>query len=138
MAVVEAGELFILNDAYNCNPGSLRTSLATLAALAEGRTTVAVLGDMLELGDVSAEAHRAAGREAAGLGIDLLFLFGREVAALREGAIEEGMDPGSVRVFEDRGALARALKAELAGPAVVLVKGSRDMRMEEVVELLIS
>jgi len=136
MKIIEIGDWRVLNDAYNCNPGSLRASLETLVGLGGGRRTAAALGDMLELGPASDSAHRTAGRFAAGLGIDLIYLFGTEVRSLREGALEGGMAPGSVRLFETKDELARALAAELNGPAVILVKGSRGTRMEEVVETL--
>lgn len=136
MKVMERGEWTILNDAYNCNPGSLAAALDTLVSLADGRRTFAVLGDMLELGARSEDAHREAGRLAASLKIDCLFLYGSEVGALREGALEGGMSPESVVLFDDKAELARALESEPDVPTVLLVKGSRGMRMEEVVELL--
>lgn len=137
MSRVEAGTLTILNDAYNSNPGSLGAALATLASQAAGRRAWAALGDMLELGPRSAGAHREAGARAAGLGIDRLFLYGREVAALREGAIAAGMPSDTVELFDSKAALARAIQAGLDGDTVLLVKGSRGMRMEEVVERLV-
>ena len=91
---------------------------------------------MLELGDESRAAHREAGARVAELGIDYLFLFGREVAALAEGAVASGMLRERVNTYESKAALAQDLEALLPEHAVVLVKGSRGMRMEEVVELL--
>ncbi len=82
-AIVDMAGWTVLNDAYNANPGSLRAALETLAAVGRGRTTAAILGDMLELGARSRSAHHEAGRRAAGLGIKYLFLFGNDVEALR-------------------------------------------------------
>ncbi len=136
MKVLRAGSWTVLNDAYNCNPGSLTAALRTLVDIGRGRTTAAALGDMLELGRRSEAAHREVGAAAASLGVDYLFLFGREVGALRDGALDAGMDAERISVFEDKAALARALSERLGDDAVLLVKGSRGMRMEEVVELL--
>jgi len=136
MAIVRNAGCTILNDAYNANPGSLAAALETLVAVAAGRPTAAVLGDMLELGSESRAAHREAGGRAATLGIDYLFLFGSEVAALAEGAEASGMSRERVRHYETKAALAQDLEALLPEHAVVLLKGSRGMRMEEVVELL--
>jgi UDP-N-acetylmuramoyl-tripeptide--D-alanyl-D-alanine ligase len=136
MAVTRIGGRTILNDAYNANPGSLAAALETLMGVAAGRPTAAVLGDMLELGSESRTAHREAGERAAALGIDYLFLFGTEVAALAEGAEANGIARERVRTYETKAALKEELEALLPTNAVVLVKGSRGMRMEEVVELL--
>jgi len=137
MAVSEIDRLTILNDAYNSNPGSLSAAFATLAAQATGRRAWAALGDMLELGPRSESAHREAGAEAARLGVERLFLYGRQVAALREGAIAAGMPSDAARVFHDKVDLVRAIQAGLDEETVLLVKGSRGMRMEEVVERLV-
>jgi len=137
-AVVRAGRWTVIDDSYNSNPGSLRAALETLVSIAAGgRPTAAALGDMLELGEASESAHREAGRLAAELKIGLLFLFGREVQAIRAGALEAGMAPERVTVFEDKSKLVEALRGRAGNePLVLLVKGSRGMRMEEVVERL--
>jgi len=136
MSVAKVGVITLLNDAYNCNPSSLLAALRTLVDIARGRETAVALGDMLELGAASSLAHRSAGEAAAGMGVDRLYLFGTEVEATRRGAVEAGMRESAVRVFENKTALAGAIWDELGEDAVLLVKGSRGMRMEEVVELL--
>jgi len=136
MSFERAGRWTVLNDAYNCNPGSLVAALEVLVDAAGDRDSAAVLGDMLELGDTSERAHREAGVRAAELGVDRLYLFGSEVAALAEGALAAGMSASRVRVFENKAALVESIVSELDESAVLLVKGSRGMRMEEVVELL--
>ncbi len=137
MSLLRVGTWTVINDAYNCNPGSLRAALEVLVEVARGGTSAAALGDMLELGPTSERAHRQAGAHAAELGVDHLYLFGKEVAALRAGAVEAGMPAQRVRIFESKTALADTLRKELDESAVLLVKGSRGIRMEEVVELLI-
>ncbi len=136
MKRITVGSWTVLNDAYNCNPGSLMAALRTLVETGGDRMTAAAIGDMLELGRRSEDAHREAGAAAAELGVDHLFLFGSEVRALMEGAIEAGMPSEHVEMFENKAALAQAVQARLGDEAVLLVKGSRGMRMEEVVESL--
>ena len=136
MSFERAGGRVVLNDAYNCNPGSLAAALEVLVDAAGEGTSAAAIGDMLELGSASERAHREAGARAAELGVDWLLLFGTEVAALRVGALEAGMPASRVRIFESKTALVETLRKELDESAVLLVKGSRGMRMEEVVELL--
>ena len=137
MSISRVGGWIVLNDAYNANPGSLGAALESLVALAGGRPTVAALGAMLELGSRTRDAHREAGLLVAEKGIDHLLLFGREIEALREGALAGGMPPGRARLFDDKTALVEALRRLSDDDAVLLVKGSRAMRMEEVVELLV-
>ncbi|MFH1690629.1 MAG: UDP-N-acetylmuramoyl-tripeptide--D-alanyl-D-alanine ligase [Candidatus Eisenbacteria bacterium] len=136
MRFERVGAWVVLNDSYNCNPGSLGAALEVLVEVACERTSAAALGDMLELGSTSERAHREAGARAAELGVDRLYLFGTEVAALARGAIEAGMPAQRVRIFESKTALVDTLRKELDESAVLLVKGSRGMCMEEVVELL--
>ncbi len=136
-ALVRVGSWTVIDDSYNCNPGSLRAALETLVAVSSGRPTAAALGDMLELGARSASAHEEAGRLCAALGIGFLFMVGREVEAMRAGALAAGMAPDRVKLFDDKRTLVEALRAGAGGgPLVLLVKGSRGVRMEEVVELL--
>lgn len=137
MLVSRVGAWTVLNDAYNSNPGSLAAALDALMALAAGRPSVAILGDMLELGPRSKNAHREAGSGAAEKGVDYLLLFGSEVESLRAGALEGGMPLERVMVFDDKTVLVRALGELPIREVVMLVKGSRGMRMEEVVELLV-
>lgn len=123
----------VLEDAYNSNPLALRNALEVLA-MGEGRK-VAVLGDMAELGRWSEELHREAGRWCAELGLDALFLLGEWGWAVREGAKEGGFR-GPVVWARDHRELARAIREFLAPGDLVLVKGSRSMEMERVIELL--
>jgi UDP-N-acetylmuramoyl-tripeptide--D-alanyl-D-alanine ligase len=124
------GAITVIDDTYNANPGSLQVALDVLAQ-SDG-TTWLVLGDMGELGDVSASLHSHAGRSARAAGIDRLFALG-ELAGSTAGAFGDGaMD------FTSQDALIDALRKDLQGPLHILVKGSRRMRMERVVEALLS
>jgi UDP-N-acetylmuramoyl-tripeptide--D-alanyl-D-alanine ligase len=95
-----------------------------------------VLGDMGELGETAQEAHRSAGRLVAELGLDYLFALGPHAEETARGARDAGMEPSRVRVSKDHDELGSALRAMLRGNDWVLVKGSRSMRMERVVQAL--
>jgi UDP-N-acetylmuramoyl-tripeptide--D-alanyl-D-alanine ligase len=128
--------IIVINDTYNANPQSMELALRSLASLRGTSRGFAVLGDMGELGDTADEAHRAAGRLVAELGLDFLFALGPRAELTARGALEAGMDPGRVRVGKDHEDVGSALRAVLRGNDWVLVKGSRAMRMERVVDAL--
>ncbi len=120
----------LLDDSYNANPASVEAALRSLAALARGRRTVVVFGDMLELGQASAASHFRIGHLAAALKVGRLFAFGREAAYAAKGACEGGMDPLAVEHVTDRETLREAVRGCLSAGDVVLVKGSRGMRLD--------
>jgi UDP-N-acetylmuramoyl-tripeptide--D-alanyl-D-alanine ligase len=131
-----AGRIRILDDTYNANPGSVGASLETLAATSEGRRRVVVFGDMLELGDSSESAHREMGRAVAASGAAEFVGLGRWAQVAVEAARAAGLaESHHVTTFED--AVALLLKRLAPGDAV-LVKGSRGMRMERVVDALVA
>ena len=132
----EAGGVQILDDSYNANPVSLRAALETVAARRRSGRLVIVLGDMLELGDIADEAHREAGRQVAALGVDELLGVGprARLAVLEAHACGLG-EARSVSTFEDT--VAHLLKRLVPGD-VVLVKASRGMRLERVVDALMA
>ena len=130
-----AGRLRILDDTYNANPTSVSAALQTLAAAAAGRRVV-VLGDMLELGEISVTAHREMGRAVAGAGAAEFVGMGRWAQVAVEAARQAGLtESHHVTTFEDTVAL---LLKRLAPGDAVLVKGSRGMRMERVVDALMA
>ena len=128
----------LLNDSYNANPASMRAALTTLTELEPepGGRRVAVLGDMLELGETEIGAHQDLGRDAAAAGVDVVYAFGALAETVAAAATEKGMLAGGVLAFDDKGLLAEALMSLLKPGDVVLVKGSRGVALEEVVELL--
>ena len=131
-----AGEVTILDDTYNASPVSVRAALDTVAARRHGRRVIVVLGDMLELGAISDEAHREVGRQVAALPADELIGVGRAMQGAVEAAREAGLgEARHLTTFEDT--VAHLLKG-LAPGDVVLVKGSRGMRMERVVDALLA
>jgi UDP-N-acetylmuramoyl-tripeptide--D-alanyl-D-alanine ligase len=136
MEIVTVRGIHLINDAYNANPVSMEASLKTLSRVKKNRRALAVLGDMLELGERAAEYHRAAGSIAARLGIDYLYLCGSFAPAVAAGAKAAGMSAARIRVFETRELLAKQLEQEIQEGDWVLVKGSRAMGMEKAVSFL--
>jgi UDP-N-acetylmuramoyl-tripeptide--D-alanyl-D-alanine ligase len=122
----------LLDDSYNANPASTEAALRSLADLARGRRTVVVFGDMLELGQSATASHLRIGHLIAALKVARLIAFGPEAAQAARGALDGGMDPAAVRHTTDRGRLREAVRQSLSEGDVVLVKGSRGMRLDEV------
>lgn len=133
-----AGDVVLFDDTYNANPTSTSAALRSLAASRKAgrRRVLAALGDMLELGDLGPDAHARIGAEAAKLSIDGLYLFGELSKKTADAATAAGMT--SVRHFTSRAALADALLADLAAGDGVLAKGSRSMKMDEVVAAVVA
>jgi UDP-N-acetylmuramoyl-tripeptide--D-alanyl-D-alanine ligase len=135
----------LLNDTYNSNPESVGAALQTLSAMQPGPDgrRVAVLADMKELGEQSAEEHRLVGQSiAAGEGaVDVALFHGDE---MRHGfnALKAKLPKSNrsvyARFFKDKTQLATYLRDELRGSDVILVKGSRGMAMEEIVRTLMN
>jgi UDP-N-acetylmuramoyl-tripeptide--D-alanyl-D-alanine ligase len=123
----------IFNDCYNANPESVKSALFTLKKL-KGKRKIAVLGDMLELGKVSPELHQEIGKTAASLGIDALFAWGRFAPYTAIGARQAGLKESFS--FEDKETLAKRLVTYLSSGDCLLIKGSRETRMEELIQRL--
>lgn len=132
--VLRAGPLTLFDDTYNANPSSVRASLQALADYPAKGRRIAALGDMLELGPDAEALHQAIGAFAGEVGVDALYVRGDFAEAVAAGA--RGAGVGIVEIVQDHAAIADAIAA-LAEPGdVVLAKGSRGMRMENVVEAL--
>lgn len=132
----------VINDAYNANPDSMRSALKTLAVIGRGKgpatRTVAVLGEMRELGASSQEEHDKIGRLAVRLDINQLVVVGEPARPMHLGAYLEG-SWGEESVFVEDGEQALAwLRKNLAAGDVVLFKASRAARLEQVVEALMA
>jgi UDP-N-acetylmuramoyl-tripeptide--D-alanyl-D-alanine ligase len=124
----------LLDDCYNSSPEALEAAVVALALL-PGRRRVAVLGDMLELGAAAGPLHREGGRALGGR-VDAVVGVGPLAREIVEGAREAGLPVGSLHHFETSAAVAAALE-ELVRPGdAVLVKGSRAVRLETVVDAL--
>jgi UDP-N-acetylmuramoyl-tripeptide--D-alanyl-D-alanine ligase len=132
LQIKEIGGVQFLDDSYNANPDSMKAALRTLVELdAEGKR-IAVLGEMRELGAESERGHREIGETAATLGVDQLITIGDAAELIAEGARTAGLDKvSSARSTSE----AAKLLSEMAEPGdLVLIKGSRAARTEEVIE----
>ncbi|NLY52055.1 MAG: UDP-N-acetylmuramoyl-tripeptide--D-alanyl-D-alanine ligase [Firmicutes bacterium] len=126
----------VINDAYNANPTSMAAALHTAKEIAGRRRLVLVLGDMLELGDLSWDAHREIGRLAAELEPTYLITVGKLAQEYGKGAQAAGLDGARIEYCLDLEDAQEAV-LQLARPGdVVLVKGSRGLALENVVESL--
>ncbi len=132
-----AGGILLLDDTYNANPESVASSLKTARQLADHRRAdlVLVLGEMRELGELSADLHRRVGEAAAAQKPKLLIAVAGDARLFSEAAAVRGVPSEFV---PDSAAAAELLLARLVGPAVVLVKASRGVRAEKVVERLVA
>ena len=125
----------LIDDTYNANPNSVAMALKTLADVKGAGRGIAVLGDMLELGAYAEEAHYEIGKKAASTGVDCLFLMGPHSSIhTYRGARDGGMDEGQIVICSDYKDVSGHLNPILTGGDWVLVKGSRGMAMEKVVE----
>jgi UDP-N-acetylmuramoyl-tripeptide--D-alanyl-D-alanine ligase len=131
-----AGGVLLIDDSYNANPQSMEVALRALTrdGMRDAGRRIAVLGDMGELGDEAPAAHHRTGALAASLGVELLFALGSHAVGVAEGARSAGLREDQVHVGEDPARLAEAVAKAIAPGDRVLVKGSRSMRMERVVE----
>jgi UDP-N-acetylmuramoyl-tripeptide--D-alanyl-D-alanine ligase len=130
------GRARLLDDSYNASPASVRAAVAALCERPGGAARLVVLGDMLELGPRAEALHEELGAHLARQPIDRLFLFGPLGAAVERGARRAGLAAASVTRFDSHADIAAALRACLRPGDHLLVKGSRGMRMEEVIRLL--
>jgi UDP-N-acetylmuramoyl-tripeptide--D-alanyl-D-alanine ligase len=121
----------VIDDSYNASPGSVTAALELLAGLPGRR--VAVLGEMLELGDAHETGHRAVG-DAAGPIVELLIVVGPGAGGIAAGAIDAGLDPGRIHVVADAEAALDAVRPRLRDGDSVLVKASRGIELDRVVD----
>ena len=126
----------VVDDSYNANPTATMRALDVLAGATATRR-IAVLGEMLELGDHATAQHERVGRAAAQSGVDLLLAVGGAPAqALADAAIAAGMAPANVRYFATSDQAAEVAVATVSAGDVVLVKGSRGVNTDRVVDRL--
>ncbi|MFA4991948.1 MAG: UDP-N-acetylmuramoyl-tripeptide--D-alanyl-D-alanine ligase [Candidatus Omnitrophota bacterium] len=136
MEVRRLGDIKIINDTYNANPLSMKQAIDVLKDITTKGRKVLVAGDMLELGTLSGRFHHLVGKQAAESGVDFIVAVGKLAEHVARGAQEAGMNGKKIKLCnltkEARAAMATLIKKG----DTVLVKGSRAMRMEEIVEEL--
>ena len=128
----------VLNDAYNASPASVIAALKTLHALKGYDRKVAVLGDMLELGDYAQKAHEDVGRALVESGVKKLIVVGRLAVGIADGARAAGLPNAAIKSYASSTEAAKKIKSHLRTGDAVLVKGSRAVKMEEIVRALLN
>jgi len=129
------GKIILIDDSYNSNPKATSTMLEELSC-SKGKRKIAVLGDMLELGEREVEFHRDIGKLVAKLGIDALITVGSLASFIGEEAIKWGMAEDRIISFPDSESASSFVKEFVKDGDVVLVKGSRRLKMEIISEKL--
>ncbi|WP_438351622.1 UDP-N-acetylmuramoyl-tripeptide--D-alanyl-D-alanine ligase [Paenibacillus sp. FA6] len=134
--IVTAGGLTVLNDAYNASPMSVKAAIDVLQGMKGYRRKIAVLGDMLELGAQENEYHAEIGHYVTTDKVNLLYTFG-PLSSYTAEAASENLPRSNVFTFTDKAELIKHLNEQIQPKDIVLVKGSRGMKLEEVVNALI-
>jgi UDP-N-acetylmuramoyl-tripeptide--D-alanyl-D-alanine ligase len=133
--LVRAGDLTIIDDSYNASPGSVTAALELLSGLTGRR--IAVLGEMLELGEAHESGHRAVGAAAANV-VDQLIVVGSGSVGIADAALEAGLDPPAITTVPDRRSAFGAIMARHRPGDVVLVKASRGVELDKLVDDLVA
>jgi len=126
--------ILLIQDCYNSNPTAAKEALKSVADIPGERFKVAVLGDMLELGDQAIEYHLEIGKKAAELSFDMVIGFGEHAKWIIKGALGQGIDKEKAYSFDrtEKDKIVNMLKKELPENSVIFLKGSRVMQMEDI------
>ena len=135
---IKLNGMLLINDGYNANPESMDLAIQTLSNLAQGRRSIVVCCDMLELGRFSKELHLKIGQKIALSGIDCLITMGKEAFFIYEGARRSGMDKSRIYYTKTAKEAASILKEICQPEDIILFKGSRSMKPEEIVKCFMS
>jgi UDP-N-acetylmuramoyl-tripeptide--D-alanyl-D-alanine ligase len=127
----------IIDDTYNSSPVATEAALLALSEIDHAKRTIAVLGDMLELGKHSPREHERMG-ELAARSCDVLITVGIRSQKTAEGALEHGLSEKNILQYEEAGKAGRELQNLIKAGDVILVKGSQGMRLERIVEELMA
>jgi UDP-N-acetylmuramoyl-tripeptide--D-alanyl-D-alanine ligase len=130
----EESAILVWDDSYNSNPYALESVLHTFSQLEGFHRKIVVLGDMLELGERAEHFHFEGGRQAASMSPDMLILAGAFAGSFRQGAAAAGLPGDRVHCFEDSQAASEFVATGVRKGDLVLVKGSRGVRMDRVVQ----
>ncbi len=136
LALFRHGKITVLNDAYNANPASMQAALRTLVDLPASGRRIAVLGGMLELGESSKELHAQLGTMVAVSGIDRLICVGELAGLIAESAQSAGMEGSKIMQLTGSREAAEVVPLMLQAGDVVLLKGSRGIKLELVAEAI--
>jgi len=127
-------DTLIIDDSYNASPLSMREAIVSLGEIKNHRR-IAVLGDMLELGKYSDEAHEEIGKEVAKK-VDFLICIGEKAKLIAESAIKHNFDKNKILIFNNSDSAKKMIKKEIGNFDVILIKGSHAMQLDKIVEEL--
>ncbi len=133
---IKRGRCTIIDDCYNANPLSMEYAFISAAKVFPDRRKIAVLSDMKELGELSRNLHFTVGEKLKASGFSYVFVWGNDAQYIANGAIAGGLDHTQVLIFDSKDELIAFLLQFIKRDDVVLIKGSRSMKMEEVVNAL--
>jgi UDP-N-acetylmuramoyl-tripeptide--D-alanyl-D-alanine ligase len=136
MEVKRFGDIKIINDTYNANPQSMKQAIEALRDMVTDGRKVLVAGDMLELGTFSGRFHHLVGKQAAESGIDLIVAVGKLAEHISEGAKEAGMSKKKIKLCAVTKEACEKMAGLIKKGDTILVKGSRAMKMEGIVNEL--
>ncbi|MBN2343612.1 MAG: UDP-N-acetylmuramoyl-tripeptide--D-alanyl-D-alanine ligase [Deltaproteobacteria bacterium] len=135
--VIDMGGVSVIDDTYNANPSSMSASFEVLREMVSENHRLAVLGDMLELGESAENAHRLLGEKAASLHLKALWVYGAFSRTVSESAISSGMDSKKVFVGLNYEEIAKKIAEISESGDALLIKGSRGMKLETVVNAIL-
>lgn len=127
---IEKDSIICINDAYNASPISMNYSLETFDKLYNDREKIVVLGDMLELGENEIEYHKQVLEKALSIRVDKIYIYGERMKEAQ--SLLENSD--KIEHFQDKKRISEKIKKSPLERKAVLLKGSRGMKMEEIIE----
>ena len=127
----------ILDDTYNSSPEAVKSAISSISSLDHTKRKIAVLGDMLELGQFTEQAHREIGQKVSQV-FDILITVGNYSKFINEEAVSSGMNSSSVFHFSDSATTGLELQKMIQSGDLILVKGSQGIRMEKIVALIMT
>ncbi len=133
LEILKIKDLLIVNDTYNANPQSMTAALETFTKITVDSRRIAIFGDMLELGKLSQTFHYNLGKEAA-KAIDIIIAIGKFSKSVIDGAISSGMDKNNLSTCKNNQAALTKLIDIIKPKDKILIKGSRAMLLEEIVQ----
>ena len=125
--------IHFVNDTYNANPVSMKVAAEVIRFMHNERK-IAVLGDMLELGDEAVKLHEEIGEHYGGLGLEWLCLIGEYAEVYKYSAVKGGMTPGKIKIFPDTDSVADFINGIKQTGDVIFAKGSRALKLEQVID----
>lgn len=134
--IITKNDIKIINDTYNASPKSMEAAIDVLKDISTDGKRIAVLGDMLEMGEWSYKVHLDVGKYAALKRIDMIVTVGENAQNIAVGALSGGISGENVKSFDDNKSACNYLEKIVSVGDIVLVKGSRGMKMEQIVQEL--